>query len=178
MYLYVYEGYQGGAGGRQRTEELVRRAAKQYIREERLSLGTVSGEILRTERGKPYFKEAPVEFSVSHTGPLWVCLIDTEPVGVDVQKIRPCRREKIAERYYTPDEQEYAEAMGENGFFQIWARKEAYVKFTGDGITEKMKDVSTLKDEGIEFVDFELREGVKGSCCMRERKEVWIRRLT
>lgn len=178
MYLYVYERYQGGEGGRQRTEELVRRAAEQYIWEERLSLGTVSGEILRTERGKPYFKEVPIEFSVSHTGSLWVCLIDREPVGVDVQKIRPCRRDKIAERYYTRDEQEYVAAMGENGFFQIWARKEAYVKFTGDGITEKMKEVSTLKDGGIEFVDFELWENVKGSCCMREKRELWIRRLT
>lgn len=178
MYLYLYEPYQGGAEGRKRTETLVRRSAEWYIREERMHLGTVSPMILRTEKGKPYFKEVPVEFSVSHTGRLWVCLMDREPVGVDIQYMRKCRREQIAERYFTPDEQEYAAAMGESGFFQIWTRKEAYVKFTGEGINEGMKEVSTLRNDEVEFVDFDIQEGVKGSCCMREKRELWIRRLT
>lgn len=177
MYLYVYEGYQGGTGGQQRTEELVRRAAECYIREERLNLGTVSGRILRTERGKPYFQEVPVEFSVSHTGGLWVCLMDAQPVGVDVQEIRSCRREKIAERYYTTDEREYVQSRGEPGFFQIWARKEAYAKYTGDGFTEKLRVFSTLKDTSVEFIDFDICTGVKGSCCMKEKRELWIRQI-
>lgn len=178
MYLYVYHGYQGGMGGRGRTEALVRRCAEHYIREERMNLGTVSPEILRTEKGKPYFKEAPVEFSVSHTAALWVCLMDREPVGVDVQCVRKCRAEQIASRYFTPDEREYIKRMGEAGFFQIWARKEAYVKFTGEGITGRMKEISTLQNRDVEFVDFDIQEGVKGSCCMREKRELWIRRLT
>ena len=177
MYLYVYEGYQGGPGGQQRTEELVRRAAERYIREERLNLGTVSGRILRTERGKPYFQEVPIEFSVSHTGGLWVCLMDAQPVGVDVQEIRSCRREKIAERYYTTDEREYVQSRGESGFFQIWARKEAYAKYTGDGFTEKLRVFSTLKDTSVEFIDFDICTGVKGSCCMKEKIELWIRQI-
>ncbi len=177
MYLYVYHGYQGGAEGRRRTEALVRRAAEQYIREERLNLGTVSGTILRTENGKPYFKEVPIQFSVSHTGSLWVCLMDEDPVGVDIQQMRKCRSEKIAGRYYTPDEREYMEAMGESGFFRIWTRKEAYVKFTGEGINESMKNFSTLRGRGAEFVDFDIQEGVKGACCMREKRELWIRQL-
>ncbi len=178
MYLYIYDQYQGGPEGRKRTEALVRRCAEWYIREERVNIGTVSPIILRTERGKPYFKEVPVEFSVSHTGRLWVCLIDRDPVGVDIQYMRKCRREPIAGRYFTPDEQEYATAMGEAGFFQIWTRKEAYVKFTGEGINEKMKDVSTLRSNEVEFVDFDIQKGVKGSCCMKEKRELWIRRLT
>ena len=65
--------------------------------------------------------------------------------------MRKCRREQIAGRYFTPDEQEYATAMGEAGFFQIWTRKEAYVKFTGEGINEKMKDVSTLRSNEVDL---------------------------
>lgn len=177
MYLYIYEGYQGGRGGRERTENLVRKAAELYITEERIRLGAVSGQILRTERGKPYFKEVPIEFSVSHTKDLWVCLIDREPVGIDVQEIRQCRSEKIAARYYTEDEREYIRTMGETGFFQIWARKEAYVKYTGDGFTEQIKQFSTLKGTSVEFIDFDIRAGVKGSCCMKEKRELWIRRI-
>lgn len=178
MYLYVYEGYRGGRGGQQQTEELVRRSAELYIKEEKMKLGTVSGQILRAQRGKPYFKEVPIEFSVSHTGSLWVCLMDEEPVGVDVQEIRKCRSDKIAARYYTPDERAYVKEMGESGFFQIWTRKEAYAKYTGEGITKEIMYVSTLRDASVEFIDFSVKEGVKGSCCLREKKELWIRKIT
>lgn len=177
MYLYVYEGYQGGQDGRQRTEALVRRSVELYVREERMSLGTVSGQILRGKRGKPYFKEVPIEFSVSHTGDLWVCLMDMDPVGVDVQQIRSCKREKIADRYYTQDERDFVRSRGEAGFFQIWARKEAYAKYTGDGFKEELRSFSTLTDDRVEFVDFEVRAGVKGSCCMKEKRELWIRKI-
>ena len=177
MYLYVYEGYQGGSGGRERSEALMRRAAELYIKEERMNLGTVSGQIFRTRRGKPYFKEVPIEFSVSHTGNLWVCLMDLEPVGVDVQEIRECRSDKIAERYYTQDEQAYALAMGESGFFQIWTRKEAYAKYTGTGLSQEMKRFSTLRDDSAAFIDFDISGGVRGSCCMREKRELWIRTI-
>lgn len=177
MYVYVYDHFQGGREGRRTTERLVRRCAEMYIMEERLPIGTVSNEILRTPKGKPYFKEVPVEFSVSHTGSLWVCAMDTETVGVDVQAFRKCRQAKIAKRFYTPDEQEYAAAMGEAGFFQIWTRKEAYVKYTGEGLTKEMKFFSTLKSDNVSFVDFDIREGIKGSCCMEEKRELWIRNL-
>ncbi|MCQ4637762.1 4'-phosphopantetheinyl transferase superfamily protein [Anaerovorax odorimutans] len=177
MYVYIYEGYQGGRGGRQRTEALVRRAAKLYAAEERLNLGAFSDEILRAERGKPYFEEIPIEFSVSHTGSLWVCSMGAEAMGIDVQEIRGCRREKIADRYYTADEREYVRANGEAGFFQIWTRKEAYAKYTGDGFTESLRVFSTLAGKDVEFIDFDIGAGVKGSCCVREKCELWIRKI-
>lgn len=179
MYLYVYEGYCGGREGRKRTEELIRRAAREYIKEEDLRIPGDFDQILRTPKGKPYFSHLPLEFSVSHTGDLWVCLIaDADfPVGVDVQSIRKCHMDKIAKRYYTWDEQEFVSSMGEEGFFQIWTRKEAYAKFTGKGITEELAFFSTLKEGSVEFVDFNIRAGVKGSCCMKEKRELWIRTL-
>ncbi len=178
MYLYVYGHYQGGREGRQNTERLVRRCAEMYIAEKRLSMGSVPGEILRTPRGKPYFKEIPLDFSVSHTGSLWVCAMDAGPVGVDVQAVRSCPYDKIAKRYYAPDERAHVAAKGEPGFFQIWVRKEAYAKYTGEGLANSMRSFSTLKSDGVEFVDFEIRKGVKGSCCMKEKRELWVRDLT
>lgn len=177
MYLYVYEGYRGGKGGQQRTEDLVRRATKLYMKEEQFP-EKFSDQILRAERGKPYFKECSIEFSVSHTSDLWVCLMDSEPVGVDVQVIRKCRSEQVARRYYTGEEQAYIRTEGEQAFFQIWTRKEAYAKYTGRGLTEDIKDFSTLQESSVKFVDFDIREGIKGSCCMRRKKELWIRKIT
>lgn len=179
MYLYVYEGYKMGMKDRKlRTEDLVRQAFKLYAKEEHLFLGEeVCGDIVRQPSGKPYFKAVDIEFSVSHTGDLWVCLMDKDTVGVDVQIIRTCRQEKIAQRYYTADEQQLIKTMGSDSFFQIWTRKEAYAKYTGHGITEELRTISTLKEEEAAFIDFEIRANIKGSCCMKERKELWIRKI-
>lgn len=180
MYLYVYENFRGGKGRQEETEALVQRCARQYREEEGLALEAET-PIVRQERGKPRFLSGFPEFSVSHTGSLWVCLMGNQPVGVDVQKIRRCSMEAIARRYYAPDEQKYAANTGEEGFFRIWTRKEAYVKFTGQGITGEMHLFSTLKDSledgGPVFSDFFIMEGVKGACCMKEKSELWIRQI-
>ena len=88
MYLFIYEGFSGGPDRSIRTEELVLRATVAYAEEMDIALEGMSWEIERTEKGKPYFKELPLSFSVSHTNNLWVCLISdcADPVGVDVQK--------------------------------------------------------------------------------------------
>lgn len=180
MYLYIYENFRGGKDRQQETEDLIQRCLRQYGEEEALTLED-EPLIVRAERGKPRFLSGFPEFSVSHTGSLWVCAMGTQTVGVDVQKLRRCSMEAIARRYYTPDEQKYAADMGEEGFFRIWTRKEAYVKFTGQGITEEMRFFSTLKDSteegGPVFSDFSIMEGIRGACCMKEKSELWIRQI-
>lgn len=91
--------------------------------------------------GKPYFKSHPnVCFSVSHSGNIWVCAFSDTEVGTDVQVYDKTgnteRRRRIANRWFSENEREYLEkcGYGEAEFYKIWARKEAYVKFTGDGI--------------------------------------------
>ena len=64
MYLFICENYKD----RGKTDELVRAALEAFIAETGFDPGGSSREILRTEKGKPYFAELPVEFSVSHTG--------------------------------------------------------------------------------------------------------------
>lgn len=177
MYLYVYEGTVSGKNRQKETEELVRKAALLYLKEENIFLGKISGQILRTEKGKPYFKEVPVEFSVSHTGKFWACVFDRNPVGMDIQVVRPGNLKRIMEKYYLPEEKAYVETVGEEGFFQIWARKEAYGKYLGTGVTEEVRTFSTLTGEGVTFIDFQLDDGVKGACCTGEKKELWIRKL-
>ncbi|MCI8646897.1 MAG: 4'-phosphopantetheinyl transferase superfamily protein [Firmicutes bacterium] len=181
MYLYVYQDFQGGLLRRSETDRLIRQSAGLYAAEASAADETVRDfshePVERTQKGKPYFPGDPLSFSVSHTGKLWVCLMGRQTMGVDVQKVRRCRMEKIAERYYTPDEQAYIQQEGEWGFFQIWARKEAYAKFTGEGMTEKLRLFSTLKDGHVSFVDFNIMEGVAGACCIRNKEELWIRQI-
>jgi 4'-phosphopantetheinyl transferase len=177
MHLYVYEGYKDGRKGRQRSEDLIRKAAALYIQEQELEINIGSSRILRRKRGKPFFETLALEFSVSHTKDLWVCAMDLEPMGVDIQEIRTSKQEKIMNRYYTQEEKQYVKEAGQVGFFQIWTRKEAYVKFLGTGLSKDLRDFSTLTSREVDFIDFDIRQGIKGSCCAQGKKELWIRRI-
>jgi 4'-phosphopantetheinyl transferase len=179
MYLYVYEGFRGGPDRQAKTEELVNCAVELFVVEKQLDMKDLSRAILRTEKGKPYFKELPLQFSVSHTDNLWVCLISdcADPVGVDVQKKKEYSYEKIAARYFTDDEKAELSKNGTEAFFEIWTRKEAYAKYTGKGLTKDLEEISTLNDSEVTFKDFEIRAGVHGSCCVKEKRDLCLRMI-
>ncbi len=112
--------------------------------------------------GKPYFPSHPdVHFSVSHTGGLWVCAFADSEVGCDVQEHRknddPVRLRRLAKRWFSEGERRYLDERGYEPaeFYRIWARKEAFVKFTGDGIGEG------------KFPEFDMTGAIDG-CAMRD----------
>lgn len=93
------------------------------------------------KHGKPYFSSHPnVCFSVSHSGGIWVCALSDIELGFDVQvydkNSTPDRRQRIAKRWFSPEEYRFFEERGhdEATFYELWTKKEAYVKLTGDGI--------------------------------------------
>jgi 4'-phosphopantetheinyl transferase len=89
--------------------------------------------IYKSDKGKPYFKDSNIYFNISHSGSLWACLVGNSCCGLDIQYIRPCNFRKIAGRFFTKREQEYIEVYGIEGFYDIWTRREAYGKYTGEG---------------------------------------------
>lgn len=179
MYLYIYEGFRGGHERQFRTDELILRAACDYMSEKGHDFSGLSTEICRTEKGKPYFKELPLAFSVSHTDDLWVCLVSDreKSVGVDIQQMRKARFQRIAGIYFTEDEMELMDKDEEKNFFAIWTRKEAYAKYTGEGLTKKLSEVSTINNSEVEFIEFDLREDVKGACCASQKGELCLRTI-
>ena len=114
--------------------------------------------ILRTDKGKPYFEEAPdLHFSISHSGDYWVSAFSLLPIGVDVQKIRACNIAQISKRFFHIAEykvlQNIATISGEeachDAFFKIWTAKESYVKLTGTGIGGAFKSFYAANQEII-----------------------------
>lgn len=93
--------------------------------------------LLRTKNGKPFFENSDICFNISHSRDTWACLMGLSYCGLDIQYIRPCDHEKIAGRFFSPAEQRYVMENGADGFFDIWVRREAYGKFTGDGFFGK-----------------------------------------
>lgn len=88
------------------------------------------------EYGKPYLVDYPhIKFSLSHSGTVAGCVIDSVEVGLDVQMVRPYK-ESLGMHVLNRDELERVlEAPDRDVAFAIeWTRKESYGKLTGRGI--------------------------------------------
>jgi 4'-phosphopantetheinyl transferase len=106
------------------------------------------------ENGKPHAVDSEVAFNVSHSGD-WVVLAlgCRRVIGVDIEQIkRTADVRSIAARYYSPQELEWMEASEDpcTAFFQLWARKEAYVKACGSTLFTELKRVSVPMENGAE----------------------------
>ncbi|MBR2824554.1 MAG: 4'-phosphopantetheinyl transferase superfamily protein [Clostridia bacterium] len=116
----------------------------------------IDGRLARVAEGpwgKPYLPEHPeIHFSISHAGKWALCAVGDRPMGCDVERIGR-GMEKMAERYFHPEELAYLKAFGgeedapwQRAFTRIWTRKESYVKMTGRGIGEAIGGFSVMAD--------------------------------
>lgn len=114
-------------------------------------------EILRGASGKPYFADSELFFSVSHSGSYWACAVGNGELGIDLQRYQACHVERIAKRFFHPREAAWIDGKGQEGFFLVWTAKESYVKFTGEGITDRFAAFSVVDEQG------------KIDCCQQAR---------
>ena len=102
-------------------------------------------EIKTAENGKPYLENG-VHISLSHTENAVAAAVCTKPVGVDIERIKTPNFD-VARRCFSDAEQEYC-VNSPNHFYEIWTRKEAYTKRSGEGIfTVGMSKIDTLSAE-------------------------------
>ena len=96
-------------------------------------------ELYYGEKGKPYLKDYPYYFNLSHSGSYVVCAFSGQEVGVDIQQYKRADITRLAERFFSTEEKKALKACHdwkerEQLFYQLWTRKEAYGKLTGEGI--------------------------------------------
>ena len=91
-------------------------------------------------KGKPYLSESNVKFNISHSDDYWVCIIGNKECGIDVQKYKSSNYKRIVSRFFSERDMEYVEAKGITGFFELWAMREAFAKYTGEGFFGKMPE--------------------------------------
>lgn len=108
------------------------------------------------ENGKLYLTDYPdIHVNLSHSGEYAVCAVSHSEVGVDIQF---CDTEKrIMYRYLAEDEAEYIRNSADkhSAFYEIWTKKESFLKACGKGITVPLKSFSVISDtvsyEGTEY---------------------------
>ena len=96
------------------------------------------------EHGKPSVPGAPFHFSLSHSDGLCAAVLAFEPIGLDVERIRPLRP-ALLPRFCTPDEIALCERDPERDV-KIWTALEARAKENGRGIGQKL---TALPTEGV-----------------------------
>jgi 4'-phosphopantetheinyl transferase len=99
----------------------------------------------RNAQGKPFLEGGELDFNVSHSRDrLLIAVTAGRAVGVDIEFRRDgLNMKSIAKRWFAPEEQTFFKSLENpaDGFFEVWAKKEAYVKALGVGI---YKDLNTF----------------------------------
>ena len=95
------------------------------------------------EHGKPSIVGHPeIFFNLSHCKEAAICVVNDQPIGVDVEAIREYK-DGLAE--YTMNENELQQikiaANPSAAFIRLWTMKEATTKLIGTGISNDMKTV-------------------------------------
>lgn len=119
------------------------------------------------EHGKPYIADAlGYNFSVSHSGGCIAFAESAENIGVDVQLRQGGKR--FAARFFTENERQYAQ-QGDREFFEVWTRKEAYVKMLGTGLAYGLRNFDVLNGSlYCSFITEQLPQHTLSVCSKKE----------
>lgn len=111
-------------------------------------------ELVRGERGKPFFPGAPgLQFNLSHSRGAAVCALHDKPVGVDVELLRKAPRRLAA-------------GMEDGDFFRLWTAREATVKREGRGVEALLRP---MEPDGLcQWLEADFLPGYAAAVCPSE----------
>ena len=97
--------------------------------------GQPAPEIVKLPGGKPYFPGNLRHVSLCHTDHMALCALSEQTVGLDAEQPRPVKQ-GMMQRCLGPEELACCQAapQPETMFLRFWTLKEAYAKYTGEGI--------------------------------------------
>jgi 4'-phosphopantetheinyl transferase len=106
-------------------------------------------ELAYTDRGRPILPhDDAIQFSISHTHDLVAIALTADArIGIDLEYMQPqWDLPELAKRIFSEEDLQTFQSLsgGEarTAFFRVWTRKEAYLKARGEGIAERLREIS------------------------------------
>jgi len=106
-------------------------------------------ELSYTDRDRPVLAHAEtIQFSISHTHDLVAVALTADAcIGIDLEYVKSTADlPELAERILSTRDLKVFQTLSPDealsAFFRVWTRKEAYLKATGEGITEALQQIS------------------------------------
>ena len=98
--------------------------------------GQALPEIHIGSRGKPYFQDSPLHFSITHTKKHAFCAISRHSIGIDAEEMDRKISPHLADHVLSPGEKaQYGQAQDrQKTLLTFWVLKEAQAKLTGEGL--------------------------------------------
>lgn len=106
--------------------------------------------------GKPFLRDEPrIHFNLSHCPCAALCVIGDAPVGCDIERVETPLDMDLVHHCCSPAEQAsiLASERPEIAFYTLWTRKEAFLKWTGEGLTDHLPEL--LSSPGAASAHFE-----------------------
>ncbi len=125
------------------------------------------------ERGKPYFSgEDKIFVSISHSEGRCMAVISDSQIGGDIEYMKGGEERllRLADRYFCPDEVEYVRPDPCRRFYEIWCKKESYIKYTGEGFSRRLDSFSVLNMDGVNFSVCD-KDGYMIAVCSEDKAE-------
>ena len=122
----------------------------------RCHVGTPMPDIAVTERGKPCFVNAPWYFSISHSKGHVFCALSHRPIGIDAEETDRTVSPAVAKKILSPGEYtQFQQAPDQRAaLLTFWVLKEAWVKYTGEGLRGYPNDTDfSLDDPRVQIMD-------------------------
>ena len=131
---------------------LLRLVLADYLDIEPIELQFVTGE-----HGKPALIYHQLYFNLSHSSDLLaIAVSDLQDIGIDIEQIKPRKGlHDIAKRCFSKLELYHWSQLQENQqkqlFYQLWTKKEAFVKALGHGISLGLAECEIDLTDGSSF---------------------------
>jgi 4'-phosphopantetheinyl transferase len=102
--------------------------------------------------GKPCAAGLPsFHYNIAHSGRWIVCAVDCDPVGIDIEEIKPISLD-VAEYFFSMEEYRWLMDQGEAArlacFYELWTLKESFVKRLGKGLSCPLNSFSIQPGTG------------------------------
>lgn len=99
------------------------------------------------KNGKLFVPDCEFHVNLSHSGDYAVCAVCDSEIGVDIEQVKQANI-PLAKRFFTAEECEFIEASANpnEAFYDVWVKKESFIKAVGKGLAIPLSKFCVLND--------------------------------